>query len=333
MKNTEHKPYHEQCNRCGKETHEDELKFNFGVCDGCDQHKQDEPLMKTLKERLIDFLADNESNLKEIYEALPDEKETTIRGRLNENIDKCFRRISRGIYIATVGDTKCALIEGDSWDELRQLEDNSFDSIITDPPYSILNAQMQTGTTRARNLKKGWDFETKDMDEELYSEMFRVLKPNGHFFCFMPAAKHDTYEYIHNQIKTAESVGFTFNSQWVWDKKIISLGYNGRPRHELILFFSKGKRRRINNSIADVQTHARLMGKKKVHQTEKPVELLIELIRFSTYPGEVVLDPFAGSFSLGLAAMLTGRHAVGIEKHPDFARAGIERMKESLNIE
>ena len=75
------------------------------------------------------------------------------------------------------------------------------------------------------------------------------------------------------------------------------------------------------------------MGKKKVHQTEKPVELLIELIRFSTYPGEVVLDPFAGSFSLGLAAMLTGRHAIGIEKNPDFARAGIERMKESLNIE
>ena len=73
-----------------------------------------------------------------------------------------------------------------------------------------------------------------------------------------------------------------------------------------------------------------MMGRKKVHQTEKPVELLIELIRFSTYPGDVVLDPFAGSYSLGLAAMLTGRHAVGIEKHPDFAKAGIWRMTRSL---
>ncbi len=286
----------------------------------------------TLKQKLIDFLLENASSLSEIYEALPDEKETTIRGRLNENINKCFKRVGRGIYIATIGETQCALIEGNAWDKIKSFEDDSFDAIITDPPYEALNQQMQTGTTRKRNVNKGFDFETRDLDLEIFSEMFRVLKPNGHFFCFMPSAKHDTIDYIHAQVKLAEQAGFTFNSQWVWDKKVISLGYNGRPRHELIMFFSKGKRRRINNSIPDVLTHARVMGKKRVHQTEKPIELLIDLLKFSTNEGDTVLDPFAGSFSLGMAAMLTKRCAVGIELGKEFLDAGFKRMKDSLGF-
>jgi len=286
----------------------------------------------TLKDRLIDFLLKNAHHLSEIYEAFPGEKESTIRGRLNENINSCFKRVGRGVYIATVGDSQCALIEGDAWEVLADFEDDSFDAIITDPPYAVLNDQMQRGTTRKRNLNKGWDFETKDLDHDLFSQMHRVLKPNGHFFCFMPAAKADTIDYIYNQVKLAENAGFTFNSQWVWDKKVISLGYNGRPRHELILFFSKGKRRRINNSIPDVLTHARVMGKNKVHQTEKPVELLIELLKFSTNPGDTVLDPFAGSFSLGMAAMLTDRFAVGIEMSKEFLTAGFDRLKNDLGF-
>jgi site-specific DNA-methyltransferase (adenine-specific) len=293
----------------------------------------------TLKEKLIEFLADHARDLREIYQHFDDETESTIRGRLNENIGKCFRRITRGVYIATVGDTQALLIEGDAWKRLDDFEDECFDAIITDPPYSVLNEQMQTGTTRKRNLNKGWDFETNDIDEELFAKMLRVLKPGGHFFCFMPASKHDTIDYIHDQVKTAERAGFTFNSQWVWDKKVLSLGYSGRPRHELILFFSKGKRHlypkgHSMRSTADVLVHPRIMSKKKkVHQTEKPIELIMDLVKFSTLPGDVVLDPFAGSFSLGMATMLTGRHAVGIEMNPEFARAGIARMRESLDIE
>ena len=93
------------------------------------------------------------------------------------------------------------------------------------------------------------------------------------------------------------------------------------------------KRRRINNSIPDVLTHARLQGKKKVHQTEKPVELLMDLLKFSTNPGDTVLDPFAGSFSLGMAAMLTGRYAVGIELSKEFLDAGFDRLKNTLGFQ
>jgi len=288
------------------------------------------PLM-SLKETLIEFLEENgASHLKELYEANPNEKETTIRGRLNENINKCFKRISRGVYIAISGDSQTLLIEGNAWDAIDDFEDDSFDAIITDPPYSVLNYQMQTGSTRPRNLKKGWDFETKDIDEELFSKMLRVLKPGGHFFCFMPACKHDTIDYIYEQVKLAEKAGFTFNSQWVWDKGVISLGYNGRPRHELIMFFSKGKRRMTSDrSIPDVLAYRRLMSlKKKIHQTEKPVDLIAELVKFTTDPGDIILDPFAGSFSLGSACRKLGRHAIGIELSKDYINASWNRMKE-----
>lgn len=292
----------------------------------------------TLKDKLVEFLANHAKELRDIYEHFNDEKESTIRGRLNENIGKCFKRIERGVYIATAGETQALLIEGDAWKVLDNFEDDSFDAIITDPPYSALDEQMQTGSTRKRNLNKGWDFETNDIDETLYAKMLRVLKPGGHFFCFMPASKHDTIDYIHDQVKTAEKAGFTFNAQWVWDKKHVSLGYNGRPRHELIMFFSKGKRHMYPaghpmRRTPDVLEHPRIMSKKeKVHQTEKPIALIMDLVEFSTLPGDTVLDPFAGSFSLGMAATLTGRNSVGIEMNTEFARAGINRMREKLWI-
>ena len=292
------------------------------------------PLM-SLKETLIEYLEDNgASHLKTLYDANPNEKESTIRGRINENLNKCFKRISRGVYIAITGDSQTLLIEGNAWDAIDDFEDESFDAIITDPPYSALDHQMQTGSTRPRNLKKGWDFETNDIDEELFSKMLRVLKPRGHFFCFMPSCKHDTIDYIYSQVKLAEKAGFTFNSQWVWDKKVISLGYNGRPRHELILFFSKDKRKMTNDrSIPDVLAFKRLMGKnQKIHQTEKPGDLIMKLVEFATDPGDIILDPFAGSFSLGLACQELGRHAIGIELNKEFAKAAADRMRSRMDL-
>jgi len=73
----------------------------------------------TLKKKLEDFLTDNPSELQEIYNQFPEEKETTIRGRLNENINRAFRRISRGVYVAQQGEAQALIIEGDSWEKIK----------------------------------------------------------------------------------------------------------------------------------------------------------------------------------------------------------------------
>lgn len=279
-------------------------------------------MSKSLRLRLWDFLREKKS-LPEIYEAFEEEKQSTIRGRLNENIGICFKRLGKGIYIATDGEVQAVIINGDSWEVLDDLEEESIDHIIMDSPYGILDQQMTWGTTRKRNLNGGWKFETRDLNTEIYSKLLRVLKPGGHMFSFMPSSKNDTHEYIEAQIQCAIEAGWTFNSQWIWDKKMMGMGYNGRSRHELIHFFSKGKRRlhpagHAMRRTPDVLAHTREHHRWAIHETQKPIDLIADLIEFSTLPGEVVLDPFGGSLATAAAALQTGRNAICIEIDRDM---------------
>lgn len=271
----------------------------------------------SLKQRLWDFLKSPKC-LTEIYDEFCDETPSTIRGRLNENVGVCFKRIARGVYLATCGDVQAVILKGDSWTVLKELEDESIDAIVMDSPYAVLDQQMQRGSTRKRNLNKGWDFETKDLDEAFYLELLRVIKPGGHMFSFMPPVRNDTWAYLMEQIELATGAGWVFNAQWVWDKKKISLGYNGRPRHELIQFFSKGKRRLFGTghpmrATPDILEFPSEHYKYKKHQTQKPVGLIAALVGFSTLPNEVVLDPFGGSLSTAAACLQMERNSVSIE--------------------
>jgi DNA modification methylase len=281
---------------------------------------------KPLRKRLWDYLREKKT-LVEIYNEFEEEKESTIRGRINENIGICFKRLGRGIYIATDGEVQALIINGDFTKVIDDLDESSIDQIILDSPYGALDHQMTWGTTRKRNLNGGWQFETMDLNTEMYRKLLRVLKPGGHMFSFMPSSKSDTHEYIENQIQLAVEAGWTFNSQWVWDKKQMGMGYNGRSRHELIHFFSKEKRRlhppgHAMRRTPDVLRHNREHKKWKRHETQKPIELIAELIEFSTLPGEVVLDPCAGSLSTAAAALQTGRNSISIEIDKNMIHTG-----------
>ena len=81
----------------------------------------------------------------------------------------------------------------------------------------------------------------------------------------------------------------------LWGEKRIGMGFSGRNRYEQIVFLSKGKRRLPRDlSVPDVLAHKAAHSKKRIHPAEKPVELIKDLLRFCTSPGEVALDPFGG---------------------------------------
>lgn len=162
--------------------------------------------MMSLRDKLIDFLSDHPKELAEIYSAFDEEKPSTIRGRLNENIGKVFKRLGRGVYLATNGEAKALIIEGDSWSVLKEFEDECVDAIITDSGYTSLNKHLATGTTRKKTNK--WSFETKDIDADLLTELKRVLKQGGHFFSFLPADSKDTLKSNNSFIELAENAGF-----------------------------------------------------------------------------------------------------------------------------
>lgn len=88
----------------------------------------------------------------------------------------------------------------------------------------------------------------------------------------------------------------------------IGMGYHYRARYENILFFEKGKRKLNDLGIADIIEVPRISGG---YPAEKPPAVSEVLIKQSTEPGQLVIDPFMGSGSVGVAALATGRSFYG----------------------
>jgi site-specific DNA-methyltransferase (adenine-specific) len=290
----------------------------------------------TLIDTILECFRDGAAHaLREVYTAVsktrPETKESTIRGRLNENNGRIFRRIARGVYIAINGTASAVILEGDAWEKIKDLETETIDAAFADAPYPWLNKHLETGTTRKPEGKLS--YETREIDTTLLKEMYRVLKSekegtglNGqritggaHMFLFVPALTGDTWGHIDALIKDAQRVGFQFNKLIIWDKVNIGMGYNGRNRYEGLLFMSKGKRLiPFDLTIPDVITVTRPDPMKRLHESEKPVEVYENLIRFSTKAGDVILDIFAGSANIARAALSLGRHCILFEKKVEF---------------
>ena len=104
----------------------------------------------------------------------------------------------------------------------------------------------------------------------------------------------------------------------------IGMGYHYRSRYELILFFEKGKRKLHDLGIADVITHPRIA---RGYPAEKPAEVSEVLVRQSSEPGGIVVDPFMGSGSVGVAALRNARRFLG----SDISPAALELSRARLS--
>ena len=99
-----------------------------------------------------------------------------------------------------------------------------------------------------------------------------------------------------------------------------------------------GKRAWNGGGSAGVYTHPIVANRKgqqgsRLHPTQKPIGLMLDLVRDFTAPNDIVLDPFAGSGTTGEACLLLGRRFVGVEldpNHADTARARLDRVTETL---
>lgn len=210
-----------------------------------------------------------------------------------------------------------------SW--LASQRDMSADLVITDLPYESLEKHRAVGTTtRLKHSKASsndwFTIFPNSRFPELFSEIHRILKKDRHFyfFCDQPTM------FVAKPL--AEAAGFTFRKALVWDKVTIGMGYSYRARHEMILYFEKGKRRLNDLGVADVLPFRRVV---KGRPAEKPVELLRVLIKQSTKPGERVADPFCGAGSTGEAALLERRKFIGCDLEQScvsYTRARLEAL-------
>ena len=186
------------------------------------------------------------------------------------------------------------LVEADAHQFLAALPDESVDLVVTDPPYHFAR-----GTTYFRD----WFAELPDEAwRTILSELHRVLRRDRHAYVFCDRRIHTLLE------DAARSAGFRVHPPLIWDKDRLGLGSGPwRSSYELILFLEKGRRAGNHKTQRNI---LRARAPVRRYPTEKPVEVLGTLIGQASLPGELVLDPFCGSGSVGQAARALGRRAL-----------------------
>jgi site-specific DNA-methyltransferase (adenine-specific) len=205
---------------------------------------------------------------------------------------------------------------------LRTFADESVDLVITDPPYESLEKHRAIGTTTRLKKSKASSNEwfaifPNSRFHELFVEVYRILVRNAHFYLFCDPETAFVAKPI------AESVGFKFWKPLVWDKKMMGMGYHYRARFEFVLFFEKGKRRLQDLSVSDIIEFPRIH---RGYPAEKPEEVASVLIRQSSSPDQLVVDPFIGSGSTGVAAIKLGRRFAGNDIYAEAIRVARERL-------
>lgn len=200
---------------------------------------------------------------------------------------------------------------GDCLDILPGVEDNSVDLILTDPPY-LVGYQSRDGRSVPNDDNDAWLMPA-------FEQMHRVLKPGRFAISFYGWPRADQF------LTAFRAAGFRVVGHLVFTKGYASATKMLRYEHECAYLLAKGYPRTPRNPISDVLPW-RFSGN-KLHPTEKPLSVLRPLVRAFSYPGELVLDPFAGSGSTLLVAQQQRRRYLGIELDPGYHATASKRLE------
>lgn len=224
---------------------------------------------------------------------------------------------------------KIKLINGNCLDTLKNIPNESIDLIVTDPPYPTTsrgNAGNSGGMLQKDINKKGKVFTYNNINCKEYApEFYRLLKDGSH--CYVMT----NHINLIDMLNTFTDVGFHFIKSLIWNKGNKIMGQYYMSQYEYILFFRKGKGKKINNcGTSDILSIPNKKTKdkdgKNIHDTEKPIELMEVLVNNSSQENELVLDPFMGVGSTGLACIKNNRNFIGIEIDENYFTIAKERM-------
>lgn len=250
------------------------------------------------------------------------------------------------------GSAPWEIIEGDSLLVLRDLPAASVDALVTDPPYSS-GGQFRSDRAKGTAAKYSGvgsyglpDFHGDSRGErglELWvtlwmCEALRVVKPGGACAVFCDWRSYPAFS------AAIEAAGWSWRGIGVWskprhttrptpgglwnDSELVFTGSTeaeSDPAPRPILWGSKGVRTAEGNEYLPGSWYCAAPREGRLHQTEKPQEVLRDLVRLAP-EGGLVLDPFAGSASTGVAALDQGRRFLGIELSTDYVRVGRDRL-------
>ena len=240
-------------------------------------------------------------------------------------------------------------ILGDSLSVLKKMKDKSVQLIFADAPYNI-------GKDFGNNSDK-WEsvYAYIDWCKSWIDECMRVLSDNGTMY-FMTATQHMPYldVFVSEKYNVLCRIIWAYDSSGVQSKKIYGSLY------EPILMINKSKKATYTFNYNDILVEAKTGAKRKLidyrknppqpystekvpgnvwdfsrvrfkmdeyenHPTQKPEALLERIVKASSNPGDVILDPFSGSFTTSAVAVRLGRVGIGIDMNEEYYEMGLRR--------
>lgn len=213
------------------------------------------------------------------------------------------------------------LLQGDCLTIMQTLPDETFDVILTDPPYGIDAQNFDAEMVTTHDYTDDWTT-VRQVLRAFASESWRLAKPQAHLYVFC------AYE------RSFELAEILRMARWdVWKRPFIwvkdmghtpKIDYGPSYHYECILFANKGKRL-VTAKASDICVFPTV--KDKPHAAQKPVELYANLLARSVLRGvDKVLDPFCGSGTIFPAANRLGLTATGIELDPATIGIAMERL-------
>jgi ParB/RepB/Spo0J family partition protein len=219
----------------------------------------------------------------------------------------------RIISEAISGGENLWMYNGDCTEEMEKIQTGSVGLVITDPPWGVEVFDVYESDLPQFDDKEEKAFETL---EKVLPEIYRVLKNDSHAYFFF-GTKHyvRTFKLLSKLSWKVEPIPF------IWVKpNAPNTAPQARPtyNYETIFLCRKGCRNFYKPTFAALEFP---IPTNKIHPTQKPVKLIQHFIEVSSIPGEVVLDPFAGSGVVAKAALEVKRKAIVIEKDIEIFNA------------
>lgn len=210
------------------------------------------------------------------------------------------------------------IYNGDCIEILPCLRNEKIAAVITDSPYMINTKSDGSGKLSPwGDYINGAYWYAQWMDQ-----VKKFLLPTGCLWACLNWRSMVTFQ------KASCNINWPIESLLVWDKCCIGTGSTKglRPSYELVALFAKEQFQIPNRGIPDIKQVKWSSTKPNGHPAEKPEELMAFLIEISTKPGDVILDPFAGSGTTGAAALKMDRKFIGIEQDSKWYKYTAERL-------
>lgn len=255
------------------------------------------------------------------------------------------------------------IINGDTFIEIKNIEDESIDLIFADPPYwmRVEGELYRNSGTVYDGCDDEWDQFNSLEDYETFTynwlkECYRVLKPNGSIWVI------GSMQCIYTIGSIMHKIGYWFLNDVIWHKKNPTPNFKGtrlNNSHETLIWATKNKKskytfhyktaKEMNTDTVSYDEYAHGIRKQmgsvwrfsvcsgterlkdnngnKIHSTQKPIDMLERIITISSNINDIVLDPFGGTMTTAAAAKKLGRNYVTIEKNKTYCEYGKKRLE------